>query len=379
MELMLKDDRWCFACGTKNPHGLMLDDIHLEGLECVCTFTPQQWHQGWTEILHGGITSTLLDEIMTHLIYRLGWDAVTAEMTVRYKKAIPIGEPVQVRSRLTRMRGKFAETEGTLLLSDGDIGATATAKFFVTRRERDTAQSPVLTFAARHAVICDLFGTLVPVFPIDVYHENLAAVAEVLGMDCEPFSTAFAEGRVDRFTGKIPSIRENFRQIARQADLPVTDGQVERAAQVRLQLTRKMLMSPFPDALALLSRLRDAGRSIALLSDCSPDVPELWSETPLAEFFSDPILSCVEGVKKPEPRAYQLTCERAGIDPYETIFVGDGGSNELAGARDVGICPVLIDRGETDAFRIDASQECDTIVTDLTQVLPLIGLEAVSE
>ena len=130
-------------------------------------------------------------------------------------------------------------------------------------------------------------------------------------------------------------------------------------------------------ALATLQALKEAGRPIGLISDCSPEVPLLWDETPLAEFIADPVLSCAVGLRKPDARIYLLACERLGVDPYRAVFVGDGDSNEIQGAADVGLCPILVDRGETSAFRVSESDHCGIVVHDLTQVLPLIGLETV--
>ena len=40
---------------------------------------------------------------------------------------------------------------------------------------------------------------------------------------------------------------------------------------------------------------------------------------------------------KPDPRIYQQVLQALGVSPEDTIFVGDGGSNELAGARRAGL------------------------------------------
>ena len=90
-----RDERnqWCFACGPKNPFGLKLsfreqDDTYLS------EFTGQQQHQGYDGIMHGGIVSTLLDEIMARYLYAKGMNAVTARLEIRYNKPTPIGVPL---------------------------------------------------------------------------------------------------------------------------------------------------------------------------------------------------------------------------------------------------------------------------------------------
>jgi len=374
MDKKLKDDRWCFACGTENPHGLRLADIRLENQECVCSFIPHRWHQGWVDILHGGITATLLDEVMTHLVYRLGYDAVTAEMRLRLRLPVPIGERLQARAGLTRLRGKFAQTHGALTLSDGQTAAEATAKFIIEPRGPDTPHSPILTLAARQAVIFDLFGTLVSGATVEQYQEFLQETARLIGMDAQAFERAFEATRSKRFTGRYTRVRNNIAEIAQQAKVVVSDEQLDRVEQMRLASTRRALAEPYPDVLPALEALRSAGRPIGLISDCSPEVVQLWPECPLSQFIPEPVLSAAVGLHKPDERIYRAALQRMGVGPYRAVYVGDGDSQELPGARRVGLCPILVDRGESRAMRLNPARECDTIVHDLTQLLPLIGL-----
>ena len=53
----------CFGCGRDNPIGLKLD-MHMEDGRCVAYFTPKAEHESYGDRMHGGLTSTLLDEVM---------------------------------------------------------------------------------------------------------------------------------------------------------------------------------------------------------------------------------------------------------------------------------------------------------------------------
>ena len=129
--MKVKDDRWCFACGTENPHGLHLHDFREEGEDYVCDFVPERHHQGWTEITHGGIVSTLLDEMMTRSIWTRGTDVVTAEMTVRFKRPVPTGNRLQLRARITSARSRLVTASAEVLLEDGTVAAESEGKFMV--------------------------------------------------------------------------------------------------------------------------------------------------------------------------------------------------------------------------------------------------------
>jgi FMN phosphatase YigB (HAD superfamily) len=62
------------------------------------------------------------------------------------------------------------------------------------------------------------------------------------------------------------------------------------------------------------------------------------------------------------------------VDPLHAVYVGDGDSNEIHGAREANLCPILVDRGEDSAFRVTTCTDCEILVRNLTQILPLVGV-----
>ncbi len=99
----LADDNGCFVCGKSNPIGLKLE-FDTEGDEYVTYFTPAKEHQGWVGIVHGGIISTVLDEVMARYCHVLGYNAVTGEMTVRLKRPAGIGQKLRFAARIDEMK-----------------------------------------------------------------------------------------------------------------------------------------------------------------------------------------------------------------------------------------------------------------------------------
>jgi putative hydrolase of the HAD superfamily len=73
------------------------------------------------------------------------------------------------------------------------------------------------------------------------------------------------------------------------------------------------------------------------------------------------VFSCEVGMKKPDPRIYNIATEQIGVPPEDCLYIGDGSSQELTGAREVGMYPVLIsDPGETaDAHFIEREDDWD--------------------
>ncbi|MDM7926349.1 MAG: PaaI family thioesterase [bacterium] len=127
--------RGCFACGTDNPRGIHLEPRNENG-EAVAVFIPDATLEGYHGVTHGGLTATVLDEIMVWSA-RFAADAaaVTGEMTVRYLKPVSTGVRHTARGRVTENKGRLIRTEGTLEDGDGVIVARAQAKLFVVSRE----------------------------------------------------------------------------------------------------------------------------------------------------------------------------------------------------------------------------------------------------
>jgi len=128
----VRDDGWCFACGPHNPHGLHLTDFHFEDGQYICHFTPQRHHQGWVGLTHGGIVATLLDEIMTRMLWEQGVNAMTGELNVRYRQPAATGQSLTVRGWVERKHGKLITAEARVELASGAVAAEAQAKFIQT-------------------------------------------------------------------------------------------------------------------------------------------------------------------------------------------------------------------------------------------------------
>jgi uncharacterized protein (TIGR00369 family) len=128
----LKDDHRCFACGENNPDGLRLRIEYPAPGRCRIEFIPAPRYQGWRGILHGGIISTLLDEAFAHALggtaRGAGQAAVTAEMTVRFIKPVPIGRKVITEGRVVSEKGRIVLCESVMRDESGRELASASGK-----------------------------------------------------------------------------------------------------------------------------------------------------------------------------------------------------------------------------------------------------------
>jgi acyl-coenzyme A thioesterase PaaI-like protein len=128
MKLHLEDDRMCYVCGKKNRKGFRLDFTHSRKGRLTAEVTFRKEHQGYKNIVHGGMIAMLLDEIMVNLAWLDGIPAVTAEITVRLKKAVPVGQKVLLEGLLAKEEGRLLRMTATARDPKGTLYASAEAK-----------------------------------------------------------------------------------------------------------------------------------------------------------------------------------------------------------------------------------------------------------
>ena len=119
----------CFACGTLNTHGLQLE-LHAADDRCWTELVLADRFQGWEGIAHGGIVTTILDEVMGWALIDHDLWGVTARMSVEFKRPVPIGRPIRAEGRVVSARRRLVEAEGVITdREDGTLLARSHATF----------------------------------------------------------------------------------------------------------------------------------------------------------------------------------------------------------------------------------------------------------
>lgn len=128
----MADDGFCFACGPHNPHGLgMKVEYRDQDQAAVCRISLAQHFQGWNVMAHGGVVSTLLDEVMAHAVIHFVGQAVTASQENRYRAPTPLGRELVASGWVAERRGRLVQTRARLELAQGGVLAEAWAKFLL--------------------------------------------------------------------------------------------------------------------------------------------------------------------------------------------------------------------------------------------------------
>ncbi len=123
-------DPSCVVCGTQNPKGLRIE-FTADYKGATAAWTPSREWESFQHTVHGGILATVLDEAMSRAIIALGWGAMTAEMTVRFRGRVSPGDGLRVRGWIVNRQKRRIMTEATIMRIAGEERAHAWAKFLL--------------------------------------------------------------------------------------------------------------------------------------------------------------------------------------------------------------------------------------------------------
>ncbi len=217
------------------------------------------------------------------------------------------------------------------------------------------------------AVLFDLFGTLIPNLTPEALRGGLDDVAEVFDADPEAFYDEWRKGFRGRMEGTVRDGVDVFRPTLLALGLDPPEGDLVEAERRRAAFFLGQL-APKPDTLDTLDRLRDMGCGLALVSDCSSGTPALLDRTPLGTYFPIRAISADLRTRKPDPLMYHTACEGLGVDPASCLYVGDGNSEELPGAKRLGMTTIWVDNGDHQHWRERFVPDGDFTVRELGEI-----------
>ena len=193
--------------------------------------------------------------------------------------------------------------------------------------------------ATKHVVIFDLFFTLITT---DLADEEYPPTEEVLGVEKSAWRKQVFNPHHPRFTGAETDPYRIIESLARAINPDIHDSVIRDATDQRIARFERVLSSVPQSTLSTLSDLRAQGLKTALISNADSIETQAWDRSPLAPLFDVTVLSWQVGLAKPDARIYQYCLDRLNTSASRGAFVGDGGSDELSGARAVGLLPIFV-------------------------------------
>ncbi len=185
-----------------------------------------------------------------------------------------------------------------------------------------------------NAVLFDLFETIVT--EVEVHPTRASSLGERLGLVPEEFRREWKIRRPRVVVGQLSfadALAEICRALAGRVDM-VT---VQQLREERIRQKAAVFAAISEEVSTLIATLADRGIGLGVISNCFPEDVQAWPACPLAPRFQCNVFSFAEGVAKPAGEIYERAVGRLGVAPAATVFIGDGGDTELAGAEQAGL------------------------------------------
>lgn len=218
------------------------------------------------------------------------------------------------------------------------------------------------------AVFFDLFFTLI--IPEYEKENNEFDILSLLVHEWEKYAEDELLYR-ERALGLIKSEMEIIEKIVSGIPFQISNIQKEEVLAARRRRMKAALQNVSGEILNTLEMLKERNFKIGLISNADVIDCKYWSQSQLSSYFDDAVFSCNVGFLKPDKRIYELAMKKLEVFPNECLFVGDGGSNELYGARLTGMKTVFTEalENKSDDKRNSIMKYADYHIKQFSEVL----------
>jgi len=341
--------RFCFACSQENPIGLKLKPVH-DGEKVTAEFTAGKFHQGWDNVVHGGILYTLLDEVTAYAMLCHGIElGVTAKSEIRFKQVAPINEPIQASAWVTKLTKRLVETKGVLTFKDNTVIVDGNFLFYVWRQSKRT-------------ILWDMDGVI-----SDSYSFHFAAWQETFAKRGIKFTK-------EDFTQLFGTRNDLIVRSVIGRKFPKRD--VKIIVQEKEETFRRKAMGkikPFPGVVRLLNALKKGNFKLGLVSSAPKEnIGLVLSELNLAGIFNCIVSGQEVSESKPSPQIYLLAAKKLEVPPNDCVVIEDSPSGvkaaKTAGMRCLAITNTHPRQKLAEADRVADSLENVDLITLLLRV-----------
>ncbi len=235
-------------------------------------------------------------------------------------------------------------------------------------------------------IFFDIGDTLIRVDPS--WTGAYLAAATSWGLDVDPgalavaFAQALGEGLWDS-PGPFEATPEGSFQRIKQFDvramalLGYEDLPDEFYRHLGQFFERRAAWHVFPDVHPALEAIAAAGIRRAVISNWVWGLPELLHDLELAHHFEAVVASARVGYVKPQREIFAHALEVTGVAPERAMHVGDSPEADVVGAGQLGIRPVLLDRGARYARGLPGWPEVP-VARDLLGLVRLLGIDGMA-
>jgi putative hydrolase of the HAD superfamily len=184
------------------------------------------------------------------------------------------------------------------------------------------------------AVLFDLFETLVTESAASM--RRASSLAAELGVSEDAYRRHWRSRRPDIVLGRC-SFRDALAQIVGTLGGTRDEQLLEHLRAERVKQKATVLRMVETDVLAAIDALRGRGVKLAMVTNSFAEDVAGWDGSPLRSLFDVKLCSYAAGLAKPNREIYLLACRELHVPPHRALFIGDGGDDELDGARSAGL------------------------------------------
>lgn len=227
-----------------------------------------------------------------------------------------------------------------------------------------------------NVVFFDLFYTL-----IEPKYNNIKNENDVLGISKEEWERYAEDDELylKRATSSKISPEKIIESILVKMKVDVNEHEKKEILKLREERFKESLFNVDSAILEVLSDIKKSGRKICLISNADVIDVMHWNRSPLNKLFDDRIFSYEVGCLKPETQIYKAALKKMNVKPENCIFVGDGGSEELKGAKELGMKTILtaylLKREERQHKEI--SKFADYYIQDFKEINNILSKQAI--
>jgi putative hydrolase of the HAD superfamily len=188
-------------------------------------------------------------------------------------------------------------------------------------------------------VFFDLFFTLIT----PKYNNNNNNENDVLGISKEQWEE-YAEDNdlyLERAIGKENNPQKIIERIIEKSEIKASDNQIKEILELRKNRFEKALTDVDCKVLEVLSDIKKSGKRLCLISNADAIDVMYWKQSPLSDLFNDAVFSYKVGYLKPQSEIYHIGLNKMNTSVEKSVFIGDGGADELRGAKKLGMKTIL--------------------------------------
>ena len=344
----------CFGCGKRNPFGLRLK-FRRDGHGVRTEFTPAGHYQGWTDITHGGIITTMLDEAMGHATLMSGnFGFLTASIKVNFKRPAYVADRLIINAEVVGNKGRTLEVEAKVTTAEGKLVADG------------KAVQVILEGDHLEAVIWDMDGVIADTAPF-----HFPAWQGVLGKRNLTYSREVFQRNFGRRNDVIirSIVGENYPESEIEAILVEKEGLFRKKAVGNLK--------PFPGAIELIDELKEYGVRVALGTSSPIENGQFVTrQLGIGDSFDVTVWGSEVMEGKPSPQIFLLAAERLQVDPKNCVVIEDSVSG-VAAAKQAGMKCLAVTNSHPVAELRDADLMVDSLeyvsVADIAEIFSMTG------